>query len=319
MPLPSTPRTGRSCAPPPVEQRDTTPAARAKREATRVAAHTKEEKGRPPPPGFKPKGERATPAAEEAVQAAPVGCQRQAPKSAAAAPARATPIPPGFGEYSPNDPRYQGLTDAEQMDVQVELLDPHRTGPVAGNVVRCRDAGPAGALSVFYADVLLAKEVERAGGGAGGEGGGPADAPPFKMMMGGQRCPSGRPRSSSGRGTPGTMAMKARATIPSSTMRCRTFRCCMKGTRPRGNPQSGSPRKACSTLRTSSSPWPRVGERGCLPTMKATPMGKTSCPRGQGGAMGHGPTRRSRNYTAFSVTWGGNGFKPMPTHRMEKM
>jgi hypothetical protein len=59
-------------------QRDTTPAARARGEAARVAAKAKEEKGRldGPPLGFKPKGERAAPAAEEAVWAAPTGRHR---------------------------------------------------------------------------------------------------------------------------------------------------------------------------------------------------------------------------------------------------
>jgi hypothetical protein len=53
-----------------LEQRDTTPAARAKGKAARTAALAKEEKGRVggPPPGFKPKGERAAPTAENAGQ-----------------------------------------------------------------------------------------------------------------------------------------------------------------------------------------------------------------------------------------------------------
>jgi hypothetical protein len=59
-----------------------------------------------PPPSFKPKGERAPPAAEDAGPPAPAGHRRQAPEAAAASPARATRIPPGFGEYDSNDPRY---------------------------------------------------------------------------------------------------------------------------------------------------------------------------------------------------------------------
>jgi hypothetical protein len=169
-------------------QRDTTPAARAKGEAARTAARAKEEKGRVggPPPGFKPKGERATPAAAEACQPGTAGRRRQAPEAAAAAPARATRIPPRFGEYSPNDPRYQGLTDAEQVGVRVELLDPPRTGPVTGEVVRRRDGGPAGALFTFHADVLPAEEAGAEGGAAGGTGGGPANAPPSEEMGGEQ-------------------------------------------------------------------------------------------------------------------------------------
>jgi hypothetical protein len=42
----------------------------------------------------------------------------------------------------------------------VELLDPPRTGPVTGDVVRRRDDGPAGALSAFHADVLPAEEAD---------------------------------------------------------------------------------------------------------------------------------------------------------------
>jgi hypothetical protein len=169
-----------------MEQRDTTPAARAKGEAARTAARAKEEKGRVggPPPGFKPKGERAAPAAEEAGQPGPAGRRRQAPEAAAPAPARATRIPPGFGEYGPNDPRYQGLTDAEQVGVRVELLDPPKTGPITGDVVRRRKAEPVGALSAFHADVLPAEAEGGTGGGAEAGRVGPANAPSVEEMGG---------------------------------------------------------------------------------------------------------------------------------------
>jgi hypothetical protein len=152
------------------EQRDTTAAARANGEAARAATRAKEERGRVggPPPGFKPKGERAPPATEDAGQPAPAGRRRQAPEAAAASLARATCIPPGFGEYGPNDPPYQGLTDAEQVGVRVELLDPPNTGPVTGDVVRRRGADPVVALSAFHADVLPAEDAKAAGGVAGG-------------------------------------------------------------------------------------------------------------------------------------------------------
>jgi hypothetical protein len=171
-------------------QRDTTTAARAKGEATRAATRAKEEKGRVggPPPGFKPKGERATPAEEEAGRSGPTGRRRQVPEASAAGPAKATRIPPGFGEYGPNDPRYQGLTDAEQVGVRVELLDPPRTGPVTGDVVRRRDDRPVETLSAFHADVLPAEEAEAAQGAAGGTGGGPATIPPAEEM-GGEQVP----------------------------------------------------------------------------------------------------------------------------------
>jgi hypothetical protein len=66
----------------------------------------------------------------------------------------------------------------------VELLDPPKTGPVTGNVVHCRGADPAVALSAFHADVLPAEEAEAAGGAEGGTGGGPAGIPPSEDMGG---------------------------------------------------------------------------------------------------------------------------------------
>jgi hypothetical protein len=170
------------------EQQDTTAAAQAKGEAARAATRAKEEKGRVggPPPGFKPKGERAPPAAEDTSLPAPAGRQRQTPETAAASPARATRIPPGFGEYGPSDPRYQGLTDAEQVGVRVELLDPSKTGPVTGDVVRRRGADPVVALSAFHADVLPAKEAKAAGGAKGGTCSGPAGILPSEDMEGEQ-------------------------------------------------------------------------------------------------------------------------------------
>jgi hypothetical protein len=170
------------------EQRDTTAAARAKGKAARAATRAKEERGRVggPPPGFKPKRERAPPAAGDTSPPAPAGRRRQTPKTAAVSPARATRISPRFGEYGPNDPRYQGLTNAEQVGVRVELLDPPKTGPVIGNVVRCRGADPVVALSAFYADVLPAKEAEAAGGAEGGTGGGLAGIFPSEDMGGEQ-------------------------------------------------------------------------------------------------------------------------------------
>jgi hypothetical protein len=162
-----------------LDQRDTTPAARAKGEAARVAARAKEEAGRVggPPPGFKPKGEKAAPAREETGQTGPAGRQQQAPEAARAALARAVRVPPGFEEYGPNDPRYQGLTDAEQVGVRVELLDPPRTGPVTGNVVRRRGGGPVGTLSTLYADVLPAEAGEGTESVAEGGGVGPGAIP----------------------------------------------------------------------------------------------------------------------------------------------
>jgi hypothetical protein len=170
------------------EQRDTTAAAQAKGEAARAATRAKEERGQVggPPSGCKPKGERVPPAAEDAGPPASAGRRRQTPETAAASLARATRIPPGFGEYGSNDPRYQGLTDAEQVGVRVELLDPPKTGPVTGDVVRRRGTDPVVALSAFHADVLLAEEAEAAGGAEGGTGGGPAGISPSEDMGGEQ-------------------------------------------------------------------------------------------------------------------------------------
>jgi hypothetical protein len=141
------------------------------------------------PPGFKPKGERAAPAAEEAGQPGPAGRRGQALEAAAAALARATWIPPGFDEYGPNDPQYQGLTDTERVGVRVELLDPPKPGPVTGDVVRRRGAEPLETLLAFHVDVLPIKEAEVAGVAAGGTGGGPANVPPFEVM-GGEQVPN---------------------------------------------------------------------------------------------------------------------------------
>jgi hypothetical protein len=156
----------------------------AAREAARAATRAREERVRVggPTPGFKPKGERAPPTAEDAGQPTSAGRQRQAPETAAASPARATRIPPGFEEYGPKDPRYQGLTDAEQVGVWVELLDPPKMGPATGNVVRRRGPDPVVALSAFHADVLHVEEAKAAGGPAGGAEGGPDDIPPSEDM-----------------------------------------------------------------------------------------------------------------------------------------
>jgi hypothetical protein len=68
----------------------------------------------------------------------------------------------------------------------VELLDPPKTGPVAGDVVRRRGADPVVALSAFHADVLPAEEAKTAGGAEDGTGGGPAGIPPLEDMGGEQ-------------------------------------------------------------------------------------------------------------------------------------
>jgi hypothetical protein len=68
----------------------------------------------------------------------------------------------------------------------VELLDPPKTGPVTGDVVRCRGTDPVVALSAFHADVLPAEEAKAAGGAEGGTGGGPAGIPPSEDMGGEQ-------------------------------------------------------------------------------------------------------------------------------------
>jgi hypothetical protein len=289
-----------------VEQRDTTPAARAKGEATRVAARAKEEKGRlgDPPPGFKPNGEREAPATEGGGQAAP------------APPARATRVPPGFGEYSPNDPRYQSLTDAEQVGVRVELLDPPRTGLVNRDVVRRRDTGPSGSLLAFHADVLPAEEAEAAGGTAGGTGGGPANAPPSEEM-GGRQVPDWEAEKlNNGAPTPGTATMRANMARASSSTRSRTLRCRMRGRGCRGNQRTPSTRRACSTFRTSLPLWLRALGTGSPPATETTHKGPTSCPRGRGGAMGRGSSSRSRSASASCVTWVASGSTRTPTVQM---
>jgi hypothetical protein len=113
-----------------MEQRDTTPAARAKGEAERRAARAKEDRVRlgGPPPGFRPQGERRAAEGPESPPAAPEVGRRRGQPTTAAPVAAANAVPPGFGEYAPEDPHYVGLTDAEQSGVRLELLSaPDRT------------------------------------------------------------------------------------------------------------------------------------------------------------------------------------------------
>jgi hypothetical protein len=68
----------------------------------------------------------------------------------------------------------------------MELLDPPKTGPVTGEVVRHRGADPVVALSAFHADVLPADEAVAAGGAEGGTCGRPAGILPSEDMGGDQ-------------------------------------------------------------------------------------------------------------------------------------
>jgi hypothetical protein len=283
-----------------------------------MAAKAKEEQGRlgGPPPGFKPKGGRATPAAEEAVRAAPAGRRRQTSEPSAAPPARATRVPPGFGEYSPNDPRYQGLTDAEQVGVRVEQLDPPRTGPVTGDVVRRRGTEPAGALSAFHADVLPAEEERGTGVPAEGVGDGPANVP-LSEEMGGAALPDWetekqrRQQYARDRGHEGELdnnfVNNEKPHIPLSH----------EGEGVPWKPPAPLPQKACSMSTTSSQRSPRAAGRGGSSTMRTTPRADTSCPSVRGGAMAHELTLGSRSSTAFCSIWDGNGFRPMRTSLKE--
>jgi hypothetical protein len=123
-----------------MEQRDTTPAARAKGEAERRAARAKEDRVRlrGPPPGFRPQGERRAKEVPESPPAAPETGRRREQPAIAAPVAAARALPPGFGEYAPADLRYVGLAESEQSGVRVELLSAPVTGPVQGEVVQRR-------------------------------------------------------------------------------------------------------------------------------------------------------------------------------------
>jgi hypothetical protein len=131
---------GRELRPTTLAQRDTEPAARAKEEADRQAARAKEDRVRlgGPPPGFRPQGERRAGEETEAPPAAPRADRRRGQAHTAAPVAESRALPPGFGEYSLGDPRYVGLTDAEQSGVRMELLAAPVVGPVRGEVVVCR-------------------------------------------------------------------------------------------------------------------------------------------------------------------------------------
>jgi hypothetical protein len=123
-----------------VEQRNTTPTARAKGEAERQAAWAKEGRVRlgGPPPGFRPQGERRAEEVPESPPAAPKMGRRRGQPATVARVAAARALPPGFREYAPGDHRYVGLADAEQSGVRVELLSAPVTGPVRGEVVQRR-------------------------------------------------------------------------------------------------------------------------------------------------------------------------------------
>jgi hypothetical protein len=123
-----------------MEQRDTTPAARAKGEAERQAARAKEDQVRlgGPPPGFRSQGERRAEEVSEFPPAAPETGRRRGQPATAAPVAAARALPPGFREQAPGDPRYVGLAETEQSGVRVELLSAPVTGPMRGEVVQRR-------------------------------------------------------------------------------------------------------------------------------------------------------------------------------------
>jgi hypothetical protein len=201
-------------------QQDTTPAARAKGEAARIAARAKEKKGRVggPPPGFKPKGEKGAPAVEEAGRPRPAGRRRQAPEAAAATPARATRIPPGFGEYGPNDPRYQSLTDAEQVGVRVELLDPPGPGR---SLETSSGAGATSQPGRCRHSMRTSSPQRRPRPQEARKGALEEDPPSSRRPRGweGSRCLTGKPRSNNGAPPPANDTTRASWTGPSSSGR----------------------------------------------------------------------------------------------------
>jgi hypothetical protein len=170
-----------------VRQRDTEPAARAKGEADRQAARAKEDRVRlrGPPPGFRPHGERKAEEETEAPSAAPTAGRRKGQSKTAAPAAEPRALPPGFGEYSPEDPRYVGIADAEQIGVRLELLAAPVRGPVRGEVVQRRPPhaymvdvereAPDPVETDREATLLMLAALAAEGGPKGGEGvaGGP--------------------------------------------------------------------------------------------------------------------------------------------------
>jgi hypothetical protein len=301
------------------EQQDTTAAARAKGEAARAATRAKEEGGRVggPPPGFKPKGKRAPAAAEDAGQPASAGRRRQAPKAAAASPARAIRIPPGFGEYGPNDPRFQGLTDAEQVGVRVELLDPPKPGPVTGDVVRRRGENPVVALLAFHADVLLAeearpREVQREARVAG------LPAYPRRKTWEGSMCWIGRPNGKNGASTPASKIMRASLTPPSKSGKSHRRRWTIPAIASRSGLATLSSSKARCTSVTFSLRWTGAGGRGGAPTMRAMQRERASCQKGPTGDKGRGPTSTSSSVRASYAIWGENGWQHTATSPTKK-
>jgi hypothetical protein len=201
----------------------------------------------------------------------------------------------------------------------VELLDPPRTGPVTGDVVRRRGAGPAGALSAFHADVLPVEEEEGTGVGAESGGDGPANVPSSKES-GGAALPDWetekhrRQQYARDRGHEGELDNDFVNNEKPHMSRCHT-----RGKEFRGDPRPRSLRRACSMSTTSSQPSPRAAGRGGSPTMRTTPRAGTSCQSVRGGAMVPGPTLGSRSSTAFCSIWDGNGCRPRQTSLKKTM
>jgi hypothetical protein len=245
-----------------------------------VATRVKEEKGRVggPPSGFKPKGKRATPAAKEV---GPARRRRQAPESSATGPARATRILVIFG---PNDPRYQGLTYAEQVGDPMELLDPLKTGLLKGDVVRRRRSWLFMQMS-FPPKRPRPREAQQE---ARVEG-----LPTYLHLRKwrGSRCQTGRPNGINGTSTLATKIIRAGWTPPSSLGRSRQSLCSMWAIGSHGGLDARSPRGACSTSKTSSQRWSRAKGKSTPPTIRATQRGWASSSKGPTGNMGRGGAR----------------------------
>ncbi|GAQ87976.1 hypothetical protein KFL_003910020 [Klebsormidium nitens] len=141
-------------------QRETTTAPRARGEKDRLAARAKEDRLRKggPPPAFRPHGDRPVAAAEEAggeTRAEPE--EAEGPAEPEPTPLVAQKLPPSFGEYSPNDPRYQGIESLENAGVQVHMLNDPKVGPQ--REVQVKRAAPFETLPPAYSLEVQASSI----------------------------------------------------------------------------------------------------------------------------------------------------------------
>jgi hypothetical protein len=199
----------------------------------------------------------------------------------------------------------------------VELLDPPKTVPVTGDVVRCRGTDPVVALLTFHADVLPDEEAEAARGAEGGTGRGPAGKPPSEDMGGEQvldweaereqRRVNAHKQNHEGeldvfleiREKPPTPLEHTCDRVP-------------------WRPSYPLPQRGAVYVRNFLTEVDKSRREGGVLTMRAMQRERASCPKGPTGDKGCGPTSTSSSVRAFYAIWGGNGWQRTATFPTKK-